>query len=607
MMYFYYLFLIIILLSLLLLIIFPNTKAIKIIQFPTSNTTETSASIPSNFASFSMEWSSSYKVTNSPSFVKLLSYLKHYNNAEGPNLRIGGNSADESWYDPNNSKNKSTSCKYSWSGKLCVTYAIQDKDIVSPYTVAKEINGTVTYDLNFVQKATTMWAEEELLAIKNITSNFQYVKSLEIGNEPDLFHKAERAPDYSPSDFDIEWQMYEEMISKNVPNDIQPVIQGGTFCCVDEFRNAQSSLIKKHYDQMNSWSYHRYPTSTCQGGTSTIAELMNVASTDWQAYTVRKWVETAESVGVPFVLGEANSASCGGQDGVSNAFASALWSIDFMFAMSQINISRVNFHGGGTSKYSWLGPDKKDGSPDVKPLFYGMYMFSKVTQDQDSDGDYATGSENNVKIIRNLKGAVQGKCKSGILTSRNDMPRVCCAAECGICGGTGCENRPGGASKCCTGEIIKSRRKCANEMDDGCILTGAEEPLVKVWGVQVKKRDAASDNYIKDEERLVVIHKDFNDNATIETIQVQSAYPCRKAMLEILKGNDKEKIHSKYGIKYANQTWDESRRGEIVGKKFVENVDCKDEMDGNNKKNGIYEFNVEPVTAAYLRIYNEDV
>ena len=107
MMYFNYLFLIIILLSILLLIIFPNTNAIKVIQFPTSNTTETSASIPSNFASFSMEWSSSYKVTNSPSFVKLLSYLKHYNNAEGPNLRIGGNSADESWYDPNNSKNKS--------------------------------------------------------------------------------------------------------------------------------------------------------------------------------------------------------------------------------------------------------------------------------------------------------------------------------------------------------------------------------------------------------------------------------------------------------------------------------------------------------------------
>ena len=36
---------------------------------------------------------------------------------------------------------------------------------------------------------------------------------------------------------------------------------------------------------------------------------------------------------------------------------------------------------------------------------------------------------------------------------------------------------------------------------------------------------------------------------------MQSAYPCRKAMLEILKGNEK-KIHSKYGIKYANQTWD---------------------------------------------------
>ena len=72
----------------------------------------------------------------------------------------------------------------------------------------------------------------------------------------------------------------------------------------------------------------------------------------------------AEAVNVPFLLGEANSASCGGQEGVSNAMASALWAVDFMMAMAQINVSRINFHGGGNAQYSWLGPS---GSPDVKP------------------------------------------------------------------------------------------------------------------------------------------------------------------------------------------------------------------------------------------------
>eukprot|EP00943_MAST-04B_sp_MAST-4B-sp1_P007733 g7733.t1 len=569
------------------------------VEFPTTNI-KMSAPVQPSFVSFSMEWESVYKVTTSPSFLTLLNYLKHNKNGEGPNLRIGGNSADVSWYDPTSSKDKSKSCSASWSGNICVKYAIKNEDIQAPFEVAKNTNATVTYDLNFVQNATTAWAEEEILAIKNITSNFLHVKSIEIGNEPDLFTRAERDPNFSPSEFDKEWQMYANMISQNVPKNMIPFIQGGTFCCVDEFRNAQSSLLKENFRQMNSWSYHRYPTSTCNGGTSTIAELMSVASSDWQAYAIKKWVKTAESVGVPFVLGEANSASCGGQDGVSNAFAAALWAVDFMFAMSQINISRVNFHGGGNAKYSWFGPDKKNGSPDVRPLFYGMYMFSKVTQQEQNYIE--SNTKNNVKVFRNLKGAIQGSCKTGIFTKKSTTrKRVCCSNSCGSCGGIGCEKRPGGASKCCTGEIIKSKRICANETDDGCVLTGAQEPLIKVWGVQVENNDMNSNK--DDEERLVVIHKDYNDNATVEKIHVQSAYPCRQASLEVLEGNSADKVHSKYGIKYANQTWDGSRKGELVGEKFVETVDCYN-VNTNGNQYGTYKFSVEPVTAAYLRIFD---
>ena len=88
---------------------------------------------------------------------------------------------------------------------MCVKYAIRAEDIRAPFQAAQSFGGTVTYDLNFVQNSTATWALQELLAIKNVTGNFQHVKSLEIGNEPDLFGGV-RAPDYSVSTFAEEWQ-----------------------------------------------------------------------------------------------------------------------------------------------------------------------------------------------------------------------------------------------------------------------------------------------------------------------------------------------------------------------------------------------------------------
>lgn len=37
--------------------------------------------------------------------------------------------------------------------------------------------------------------------------------------------------------------------------------------------------------------------------------------------------------------------SCGGQKGVSDAFASALWSIDALFTFASYGVTRWNFHG----------------------------------------------------------------------------------------------------------------------------------------------------------------------------------------------------------------------------------------------------------------------
>ena len=48
-------------------------------------------------------------------------------------------------------------------------------------------------------------------------------------------------------------------------------------------------------------------------------------------------------------------------------------------------------------------------------------------------------------------------CARGILSGR-----ACCSNSCGTCGGTGCSQRPGGASQCCSGSITSAGRSCAD-------------------------------------------------------------------------------------------------------------------------------------------------
>ena len=48
-------------------------------------------------------------------------------------------------------------------------------------------------------------------------------------------------------------------------------------------------------------------------------------------------------------------------------------------------------------------------------------------------------------------------CKHGVLSSNK---KICCAASCGKCGGTGCSGFPGGASNCCTGSIAAANQSC---------------------------------------------------------------------------------------------------------------------------------------------------
>jgi hypothetical protein len=63
-------------------------------------------------------------------------------------------------------------------------------------------------------------------------------------------------------------------------------------------------------------------------------------------------------------------------------------------------------------------------------------------------------------------------CTNGLLDSSSSF---CCPKKCGRCGGSSCQNRPGGRADCCTGSIKGSHRYC-DSAGPPCIMGGPPLP-----------------------------------------------------------------------------------------------------------------------------------
>jgi len=149
---------------------------------------------------------------------------------------------------------------------------------------------------------------------------------------------------------------------------------------------SQTKMMRRFRSFASSWSFHKYPTSTCLNKTTSIAELLSDASSDKLGTYFQQFTVPAVKMGLKARVGETNSASCGGSFGVSDTMASALWSLDYLFALATHQVSRVNFHGGNSGPYTWFSvvDDKSNrnitaGSSSelqVRPLYYGMFVWN---------------------------------------------------------------------------------------------------------------------------------------------------------------------------------------------------------------------------------------
>ena len=89
---------------------------------------------------------------------------------------------------------------------------------------------------------------------------------------------------------------------------------------------------------------HRYPLKHCTSAPVTASQLLPTASTTGLANSVARYVALAHAHGLPLRIGEMNSIACGGARGVSDTYASTLWSLDALFEMARVGVDGVNIH-----------------------------------------------------------------------------------------------------------------------------------------------------------------------------------------------------------------------------------------------------------------------
>lgn len=320
--------------------------------------------IPPDFLGFSYEapvLARDYFNTHNKELIRMLSNL-----GTGV-LRFGGNSVEFTYW--------------SRKGKVRPPKAravLVPKDLDRLFAFSKKTGWAVMLGLNLGHYDPEMAADEAAYAVKRGGKN---LLALEIGNEPDLFMgNGLRPSTWGYADFRREFEAYLHAIRARTPH---APISGPTTCCSAGLKWFPQFLTDEG-SQLVMATFHNYPMSASRhlSPTSprypTIQRMLSPELMNRVAREIGRLAREAHAHHLPLRIAEANSASSGGKNGVSNVFAAALWGADYSFTLAEQGAVGLNFHGGFHCG-GYTPVCISQGHYAAQPLYYGMLLFHAAT------------------------------------------------------------------------------------------------------------------------------------------------------------------------------------------------------------------------------------
>lgn len=335
--------------------------------------------VPSSFLDLSTEYWTLPHYANQPQlFARAISLLRRP--GVPFTLRIGGESADLSWWDPRYRRAPG------WSYPLTPRWL---SDAVRLVTAA---HVHVVLDLNLADRNPAQAAQFAKAVDDRLPSGS--LQALEVGNEPDLYPKMATlglatvahsrvvryfawAGRYAPDAYVRQFNSY--LAALDQVGIHLPV--GGPEISDPTQTQWLTSLIAGVRSPLAFVSAHRYPLNACEGVRSaadypTTHRLLANGASAGLAAGVRPAVTIARRAGLPFALTEFNAVTCGGTAAVSGTFANALWAPDALFSLMRVGVDSVDLH---LRARAFNPPFFVTGHGlRARPILYGFVLFQRM-------------------------------------------------------------------------------------------------------------------------------------------------------------------------------------------------------------------------------------
>jgi hypothetical protein len=209
------------------------------------------------------------------------------------------------------------------------------------------------------------------------------LRAIEIGNEPESFpgHRL-RARTWNIAAYLAQVDAYRRAIAAAAP--------GLSLAGPDAVnpRSGRRWLIAEAALRPALLTVHQYPLGRCGKIVPTVADLLDPALGRPESSALRRLRTLARRTGIPVRVDEANNVACGGQPGVSDTFASALWALDYLVRAMGAGIEGVNLHGdfARPAGYAPLAPatpiDRAAGRLQAEPEWYALLAASQLRGDR---------------------------------------------------------------------------------------------------------------------------------------------------------------------------------------------------------------------------------
>jgi hypothetical protein len=292
-------------------------------------------------------------------------------------LRIGGDSSQRTFWV------KSTRGAPSWTYLLTPRWFAQTRQLVD------RTGARVILDLNTITG--TLSDAEGLVRAAESRLPRGSIIGFEIGNESDLYLRsywldtidhpwAEAAvapPAITASDYARQFASYSAEVRQAAPGVplLGPTI-GNSLYSEKWIR----TLLADPHPGLGTVTGHWYPYSGCarpgRPSYPSIAKLMNGNVAANMARGMAPVLRLVHRMGLKFRLTELNSVTCGGLRGVSNTFATALWTPDALFRLLGAGVDGINIHVREDAVNQAFAI--RNFGLQAQPLLYGMLLFDRT-------------------------------------------------------------------------------------------------------------------------------------------------------------------------------------------------------------------------------------